>query len=79
MNAKQMKALLVALTEYDVNDSATIGNGTIKQKFKLKEIVRYVEEIQYQNAMINDVWANIINAQNADNYDQMNNPLEVDI
>lgn len=65
----------MALTEYDQNDSATIGNGAVKQRFNLKEIIRYVEEIQYHNSMMHDVWANIIMGDN----DQQNNPLEVDI
>lgn len=75
MNAKQIRALLMTLTEYDLNESATIGNGTVKQRFKIKDIIQYVNGIYNRSSFMDDVWANL---QIADN-NELDNPLEIDI
>ncbi|XP_017769716.1 PREDICTED: uncharacterized F-box/LRR-repeat protein C02F5.7-like [Nicrophorus vespilloides] len=71
MTPKQMKALFSALEEYEVHETATIGNVNLNNRFKLRDIVRYVQNEPSPNRIINEVWENInyggVNAREEEN------------
>ncbi|XP_071052780.1 S-phase kinase-associated protein 2-like [Onthophagus taurus] len=46
MTCKQMRALFAALKDYEVQDTATIGNVNFNHRFKLRDIIRSLEEVQ---------------------------------
>lgn len=54
MTVKQMRALFSALVGYEVHDTASIGNVNFSQRFKLRDLIHYFQELQ--NQVVNDVW-----------------------
>lgn len=72
INSKQINALLMTLRDYDVNDTATIGNGNVKQMFKLKDVMQYVNGIYDQSSILEDICRYIVESSNQ-------NSLEINI
>lgn len=59
MTVKQMKALVSALKDYEVHETATIGNINLNQKFKLREVVRHIRYNESHSSYIENVWENL--------------------
>lgn len=59
MTAKQMSALFSALKDFEVHETATIGNIHLNQKYKLKDVVRLVDDIDNNNSYVHNVWENL--------------------
>ncbi|GJQ69713.1 hypothetical protein Trydic_g22284 [Trypoxylus dichotomus] len=76
MTVKQMRALFSALQDYEVHDTATIGNVNFTQKFKLKDIIRYFQDIQNPRQVANDVWENLYYGNNGE--EAIDYPMQMD-
>lgn len=60
INSKQIKALLVTLKDYEVQETATIGNCNIRQMLKLIGINDYVDGAYNNNGdILEDICANL--------------------
>ncbi|KAI4465694.1 leucine-rich repeat domain superfamily [Holotrichia oblita] len=76
MTVKQMRALFLALRDYEVHDTATIGNVNFTQKFKLRDIIRYFQEIQNPRQVVNDIWENLYYGH--DEEEAIDYPMQMD-
>lgn len=76
MTVKQMRALFSALRDYEVHDTATIGNVNFTQKFKLRDIIRYFQEIQNPRQVVHDIWENLYYGQNEE--EAIDYPMQMD-
>lgn len=61
MTPKQMEALFVALKHYEVHETATIGNVSLNQKYKLRDLIQYVQDdLNVHHEVVNEIWQNLI-------------------